>query len=135
MAAVEAVHDSLLIGCVYDPTGLQWCKLRDDMVLAWVVDESSAGKAPVPVTLNGLPPVGPSTAPVLSPPWVVKQGAAFILPDATRGGVFDLFDFLAGNNGASRQLFGDFADNALAAEFKTWGATNPALYLTAEPAP
>ena len=83
-----------------------------------------------------MPPAAPNTTPVLSPSWLVREGGPagiVFAPDMMRGTPHQLFDFLASNNGAQRQLYGDFADRVLATAWAAWAAGNPSLGLDTPP--
>ena len=104
-----------------------WCDLFDNRCLGWVVDESSTAE-PKPVTVGSLPPAAPDTAPVLSPQWVEVHGGHTFVPDQFRGGPFELFDWLATNNGAARQIGGaGLRDGGLTNEFNRWADQHPDL--------
>jgi hypothetical protein len=80
-------------------------------------------------SLPALPP--PKTDPVLSPQWAVRQVGTWFVPGVVRGSAAaPLFSSLATNNGAHRQLYADFTDPVLIAEWLQWSASNPALALS-----
>jgi len=133
--AVPPVTGSLLVSCVYDATGLAYCMMFDNAVLAWVIDVGG-GVAPQPVILGSMAPAPPQTAPVISPAWVVREGGPsglFFVPDIARGTPQQMFTALATNNGAARKLYANFADPALVEAFKQWGSAHPDLYLETAP--
>jgi hypothetical protein len=131
--AVAPATGSWLISCLYDPEQpLAAVVCLDNPVLAWLVDETGAA-APVPVVLGTVAPAV-DTSPVHSPPWVVREGSSmWFVPDLVRGSAHQMFNFLTGNNGVQRQIYGDFADPVLAAEYKQWGEQNPSLVLAERP--
>lgn len=130
MQSVAPIMKTTLISCVYDPTnGLDSVMLFDNIVLAWLVDET--GALPVqPVILGTLAAPAPPTTPIYSPPWAARSGnAEFMIPDIARGSPGDLFTFLATNNGAHRPIYANFTDGGLINDFNTWARAHPDLYL------
>lgn len=131
--AVPPVTGSVLITCEYDEaTGLEYCILHDNPVLAWLVDETGA-VLPTPVILGSLAPAPPDTAPVISPPWAVMEGNMIFVPDTVRGSLDELLSWLAMNNGARRKIYANFAETSLAYGFKQWATINPTLALSEPP--
>jgi hypothetical protein len=134
--AVAPLTGSLLVSFQYGPddTGLGWAIAMDNPVLAWLVDETSAVE-PSPVILGSLPPPPPfpPTAPVVSPPWAVREGTTWFVPNVARGSSSLMFTAIATNNGARRPIYSNFADPTLQAEWRQWAEQNPTLALAAPP--
>jgi hypothetical protein len=128
---------ALLIACTYDPTDLAWCSMADIAVVGWLADTGDAMAPGSPVILGTMPPAAPDTTPVLSPLWAMREGPDWLWyasPGVTFSGtVHQLLDFLATNNGATRQLYGDFLDPVLAVSWTEWAAGNPSLALDMPP--
>jgi hypothetical protein len=137
MSAVPSTTGSTLITCVYNDEvygepGMLWVILHDNPVLAWLIDDAGAA-GPAPVILGTMGGAGPSTDPILSPPWGVREGNMIFIPDMARGSANDFFNFIAFNNGARRALYAKFADTNLTIEFNQWCSANPALALKEPP--
>jgi hypothetical protein len=130
---IPAAPNDLLIAATNSAIGVTppWTKLRDHQVLAWMCD---IGAAPVPIIVGVTPTAAVSATgkPALAGvPYVVRHGHAYTTPDGlSRGTALEVFNQLAAGG---TQLYGDFFDNALAEEFRVWGAANPTLYLTEDP--
>jgi hypothetical protein len=127
---IPALPSDLLIAAEYSPDGTSWAKLRDHQVLAWMCD---VGAAPVPVIIGTTPALTakPPGGGLTGTPYVLRRGQAYVTPDGvTRGTSLDMFTQLSASG---CQLYGNFFDNALAAEFRAWGEANPGLYLTEDP--
>jgi hypothetical protein len=134
-AAVPPVTGSLLVTCEYDASGLEYVILHDNIVLAWLIDTTGVGP-PWPVVVGSFPPAATGTAPIISPPWVVREGGpsgTFFAPDLARGTALELFNALATNNGAQRKLYANFAETSLINSWNEWKAANPSLALTERP--
>jgi hypothetical protein len=137
MSAVPATTGSLLItfeynDAVYGEPGMSWVILHDNPVLAWIVDD--AGVEPVkPVILGTMGTDSPDTGDILSPEWGVREGSTIYIPDMARGSSNDLFNFIAFNNGAHRQLYSKLADPSMSYEFNQWAAANPTMALKEPP--
>ena len=134
--AVAPVTGSLLVTFQYGPddTGLGWAIAMDNPVLAWLIDETNTAE-PVPVILGSHPPPPPypDTAPVVSPPWAVREGSTWFVPNVARGSSSLMFTAIATNNGARRPIYSNFADPTLAAEWRQWAEQNPTLALATPP--
>jgi hypothetical protein len=122
--AITAHAETLLLSLNYDPSGLAWVELYDNPILGWVIDETGAVE-PLPAIIGALPPAAPDTAPILSPQWAHLAGPGLYVPDMWRGALDDFFAWLAGNNGATRQLRGFFVDGKLANAWRGWAAGHP----------
>jgi len=119
-----------LISVNYDPTGLAWADMFDNVVLGWAVDDATA--VPLPVIIGSLPPAAPATDPVVSPQWAnlwedATGSGNVLIPDIWRGNLMGLFDWLATNNGATRKVRGNFVKDALATAWGQWAAQHPDL--------
>jgi hypothetical protein len=132
--AVQAALGSAIIGCYYDPTGLAWVSLRDNQTLAWMVDQNNPQAVPTPVVVGTLPTSGPGTGAVVSPPWVqVFPNGQAVVPDVFRGSIAEMLTWIATNNGAQRQIYGDFNSTVVAIGWNQWAANNPTLVLPDAP--
>ena len=140
MATAVAATADLLISIEYNDaptedgteTALAWAILHDNRVMAWLIDDT--GAAPVaPVILGSMPPAAPDTGEILSPLWAVRDGSTLYIPDVARCSANELFNFIATNNGANRQLYADFADVNMATAWREWASVNPTLALDAPP--
>jgi hypothetical protein len=111
----------VLISVEYDPTGLEWCRLYDNRLISWIVDETGLS-LPRPVVIGTLPGETANTSPTISPQWAVCEGErAVFVPDLWRGSIADFFTWLATNGGASRKLEKRFGvSTALCNGFDTW---------------
>jgi hypothetical protein len=134
VVAVPAAEGSVIVACLYNqPDGLAWVTLRDNQPLAWMVDQNNPTGIPIPVIIGTLLPA-PNTAPIISPPWVqVFSNGQAIVPDLFRGTLAEMFTWIATNNGATRQIYGDFAATTVAIAWNQWAQNNPALALTDPP--
>jgi hypothetical protein len=122
--AVVSTADDIIVACNYDPTGLVWCDMFDNHALAWAIDTTGASQ-PEPVVVGSLPPAPPDTSPVVSPTWVATVANGAIVADKWRGQLYDLFDWLASNNGATRKLRGNFGYVHTMNEWAYWAKDNP----------
>lgn len=135
MSAVPPVTGSLLVSCLYDSTGKEWCMMFDNAVLAWQIDATGA-VPPQPVIVGTPAPEPPDTSPIVSPAWVVREGGptgVFFAPDIARGTAHEMFSALATNNGARRPLYANFADTSLIQSFAEWSGAHPDLVLSEPP--
>jgi hypothetical protein len=131
---IAAAPGTLMMSMEYDPSGLVWAMLHDNVAVGWSVDDSNKPVPPVPLSIRPLPLPPPKTDPVLSPTWAVRQGLTWFVPSLWRGSsAAQLFTQIATNNGAQRQLYADFADGALLTEWQQWAALNPTLALVQPP--
>jgi hypothetical protein len=64
---------------------------------------------------------------VKSPQWVQVIGKFAIVPNLWRGELEDLWGWLATNNGASRQLRGNFIYDDALNSFANWANDNPTM--------
>jgi hypothetical protein len=127
----STLSGGVLISVEYDSTGLGWCRIYDNQVLGWIVDETGAGE-PQPQIIGQLPPMlAPDTAPVISPQWAVFTSPAVMIPDLWRGSFSDFLDLLATNNGAWRPIGKRLGHSVtLFNEFDVWARRNPDLVLS-----
>src|SRR5277367_4613040 len=126
MAQIISASGELVITVTYDATGLASATIRDYPVLGWIVDETSAS-LPVPV-ITGTLPEPPDTAPVVSPPWCLLDGAGINFPDGGRiGHLADFFTWLATNGGAQRKLAATFVSRHLVKMWVSWSRSKPEL--------
>jgi hypothetical protein len=133
---VAAVTGSMLVTCEYDTTGLAWCIMHDNVVLAWMIDDTDDTAPPVPKIVGSMPGAPTDTSPVLSPVWAVREGGPtgiFFVPNMLRGTAHELFTFIASNNDAKRQIYTNFADQSLTLAWQQWASANPQLALAAAP--
>jgi hypothetical protein len=126
MSVVVGDPADLVISIEYAPDGLAWCDMWDNSILAWTIDETGAAE-PKPNVVGALPPAAPDTDPIKSPQWVHIRGGAAIAPDLWRGSLAKLWEWLATNNGAARQLRGNFVHGGPLNSFANWAAANQAL--------
>lgn len=122
---IAATNQDIIISMLYAPDN-SWCNMFDNEVVAWLIDTDGAS-APQPQIIGALPPAV-DTAPILSPQWARLRGSAILVPDLWRGDDFaDFFDWLASNNGANRQLKGNFLDAGPLNAFNDWANDNPTM--------
>jgi hypothetical protein len=139
MQVILSTLGGVLLSVEYDSTGLAWCRLYDNQIVGWEVDDTGAGE-PQPQIIGQLPTLAPDTAPVLSPQWgaIVGPGGVFagypvnppVLlpggPGAWRGPFEDFLDWLATNNGAQRRLESRLSISAAAINsFNRWAGLHP----------
>jgi hypothetical protein len=110
----------------YDPTGLEWARVFDNICLGWLVDDVDP-TAPEPVILGALPPPAASTPGVMSPQWCHVSEGGVAVPDVYRGGGFDFLTWLATNGGANRKIAGSFISSNFAGVYSSWSFRFPAL--------
>lgn len=149
--AIASPPGVIIVSVEYDPTGLVWCKLYDNEVLGWLVDETTAltpmwegvtapspyapppsvtgQHQPLPIIIGSLAEKAPTTLPILSPQWCLfREPSAVFVPDLTRLTLHEFFTALATNNGANRKLQRRFAlSDALHIGFGSWAASNPGM--------
>lgn len=124
-APIAAVDRDMIISIEYAPDN-SWCNMWDNEVVAWLIDTEGGGE-PLPQVIGTLPPEKTGTDPILSPQWARLRGTAIIVPNLWRGEVADFFDWLSTNNGASRQLKGNFLDATPLNAFADWANDNPTM--------
>lgn len=130
MTVLSAAVGTVIISMEYDPpTGANWVRMWDNPVIGWSVDPGVT--EPEPIIIGSLPSKPPhSTDPVFSPQWAAYLAEAdVIVPDVWRGNLTAFFDFLATNNGAQRQLEGNFVRDEINGVWVQWRSNNPALVL------
>jgi hypothetical protein len=139
MAVTAAGSGDYVITIQYNdtpaPAGLLAATLSDNSVKAWLVDPAGV-VPPIPQILGGMPAdAPPDTAPVLSPRWVevVHPYHVILVPNIRRSSYGDFFTWLATNNGASRQLYVNFAHPDLDGAFQLWAGRFPGLALSEPP--
>lgn len=122
---IAATNQDIIISIEYAPDN-SWCDMWDNEVVAWLID--TAGGDPQPQVIGTLPPVKMGTDPICSPQWARLRGSAIIVPNLWRGDdLADFFDWLASNNGANRQLRGNFLDAGPLNAFNDWANDNPTM--------
>lgn len=155
--AITSPPGVILLSVEYDPTGLVWCRLYDNEVLGWLVDETTASAPvlwagsfdgpsptkpavtgqhqPLPIIIGSLAEKAPDTPPILSPQWCLfREPSSVFVPDLARVELDDFFTKLATNNGATRKLQRRFAlSNTLHVRFGAWASVNPGLVFEGEP--
>jgi hypothetical protein len=122
--AVVPIAEEIIITCDYDQTGLLYIDMWDNHTLAWAIDTTGADPA-MPVIVGKMPRSPPDTAPVVSPAWIETIADQAIVPDQWRGTLTALFDWLATNNGATRQLRGNFSYVGPMNAWNAWAQDNP----------
>lgn len=139
MSTVPTPDGDLIISLEHDPSGAAaWADMWDSRVLGWIVDDRAASDLaqvprtqpqtqPQPAIIGALPPPAPDTAPVISPQWVSVYKDQVIVPNQWRGPLDQLFTWLATNNGAQRQLRGNFLNPDIVNVWRSWTAHNAAL--------
>ena len=143
--AVPAITGSTLITCLYNaqprpgiggdlfPVGLAWCHLFDNPVYAWLIDPSATEMA-IPVIVGTMPDwTPPPTENVKSPRWAVREDREIFIPDEARGDMHWFLNYIAFNNGATRQLYADFSDTNFAQVWNNWVRGNPDYALSEPP--
>ena len=115
--------DDLVIAINYAADGT-WADMFDNSILAWTIDD--AGATAEPAIVGTLPPAV-DTTPVASPQWVLVHGNSVLVPDLWRGQIDDFFTWLATNNGATRQIRGNFLEATPLNAFAAWAQDNPTL--------
>ena len=153
--AIASPPGVVIVSVEYDPTGLSWCRLYDNEVLGWLVDETTvtlpatwdggftplappqvtAQHQPLPIIIGSLAEKAPVTSPIISPQWCLfREPAVVFVPDLTRLTLHDFFTALATNNGANRKLQRRFAlSDALHTRFGAWASVNPGLVFEGDP--
>lgn len=118
----------IVISFEYEPeSGVLWADMWDNHVLGWVSDLTT-GIPAQPVVIGGLPDFPAiDTAPVVTPEWASVRGIEAIAPNQWRGPLYDLFTFLATNNGAQRKLRGNFADATVSNTWDRWAGDHADL--------
>lgn len=132
MPAVPAT--GWIITCEYDPTGLAWCIVHDNRLIAWLVDDSGPSGTPVePKILGTLPGDAPKSGEVLSPSWASLEIDTVFVPNVWRGLAMHFLEWLATNNGANRPLYAVFASQNMQAAWTGFAANYPHLALDHPP--
>jgi hypothetical protein len=123
---IPSVANDYILSVNYDPSGLAWARIFDNICLGWAVDDIDP-TAPEPVILGALPPAAPSTPGVISPQWCHVSGGGVIAPDIWRGGGFDFLTWLATNGGASRKIGAGLLSSTFAGIYQGWSFRFPEL--------
>jgi hypothetical protein len=130
LTIVPAAPGQIVVAVEYDATGVAWAKLTSYQALAWCVDNSLMPMPPMPQILDTLPPLPPDTSPIVSPQWAkyLDGNAAIQVQNQWTGPLYEFFTWLATNNGATRQLAGQFSHSAsLMNGFSDWARGHPDL--------
>ena len=101
MASQTVAATGVLISIEYDATGLEWARIYDNPILAWIIDDALEPNSPLPMVIGQLPLRAPDTTPVISPRWATLENArAVLVPDLWRDNLSDFLTWLATNAGA-----------------------------------
>jgi hypothetical protein len=124
---IPSTADDYVLSFEYDPTGLAWARLYDNVCLGWLADDADPSN-PAPVIIGSMPTPAPATGAILSPQWAhVSAGGGVAVPNLWRGNGHDFLTWLATNNGARRQLAGRFMAGGFAGIFSSWSFSHPEL--------
>jgi hypothetical protein len=126
----------LIISMNYDATGLVWVELFDNAPLGWAVDDTDISH-PEPVVVGSLPPAPADTGAIRSPQWAQYTGGFAVVPDLVRLSLPEFFNWLATNNGATRQVRSSMKSPDLANAYFGWsgGAASGSFSAQSAPAP
>jgi hypothetical protein len=126
--AAQVISDTsleFLLSIEYDGTALAWCRVYDNPILGWIVDDTGAVAAK-PVIVGQLPTVAAAHPPIVSPQWTkIVGGDSVLVPDLWRGSLPAFFTWLATNNGANRKVGSRLTTDAALNAWTIWARDNP----------
>jgi len=123
---IPSVADDYILSIDYDPSGLAWARVFDNICLGWLVDDLDPSN-PAPVILGSLPPAAVATPGIQSPQWCHVSSGGVAVPDVYRGAGFDFLTWLATNGGAQRKIAGSFLSSRFASVYQGWSFRFPEL--------
>jgi hypothetical protein len=132
---VPSTQNELLITIAYDNKGTDWADLKDNHILAWVIDSNEPPNPPEPRSITVYPysENPPITEPIVTPNWAVGFIDTIYVPDIFRGSPLEFYTWLATNNGAQRKVGGaNLRNEQLVNTFDQWSRQNPNLVYTKE---